>query len=135
MIWRRVALICFLACSLRICALLSSACACWRIFLALVNSCSASSICRFACCLASSAKAFSAKASLSCSRASSLSPVTDDDDGSSTIAFFSLGEFLSWPELDWEPIESCNWVAWFSSELGGTEGSKVFEKGFEVGSS
>lgn len=78
-------------------------------------------------------------ASLSCSLASSLSPATDDDGaGSSPIGFFSLGEFLlSWwpPELDWEPIESCNWVAWFSSELGGFKDSNVFDKGFEEGSS
>jgi len=102
-IWSMVELICLIAWSFKAQALSSSASACCRILLALVNSSSASSICLLACFLASSAYAFSATAILSCSRASSwiLSP----NDFSLVFVFSN------------DPMDSCNCEEGFPSLL------------------
>ncbi|KAF5177192.1 hypothetical protein FRX31_033227 [Thalictrum thalictroides] len=113
-----VELICFVACSLSICALSNSACACCLILFAFANSCSANSICLLDCCLASSANVFSAIASFSCSCACSFILVAMYID--SSVVFLAFGELFSAALLDlflftsflspWshDPIESCN---------------------------
>lgn len=136
-IWKMVELICFVACCLRIWAFKSSACACCLILWEFANSCSANSICRLACCRVSSAMAFSTMASLSCSRAPSFSLDATNAGSSIATSLLQLGWWFDSILSPWshDPIESCSWVAWFLSEFGETEASKLLENGFIDGKS